>query len=78
MKDGKVMDLDIKLRLNQLIYIFTIGITWGILTFWGDHQLNAYYDVLPQFASIFITISYWLGGIVLGIGIILLIFLIIE
>lgn len=72
------MDWDIKLELNQLIYIFVIGITWGILTFWGDHQLHQYYNVLPQFASLFITLSYWIGGIIIGIGILLIIWLLIE
>ena len=72
------MDLDIKLTLNQLIYIFTIGITWGILTFWGDSQLHKYYATLPSFASLFITISYIIGGVILAIGIILLLLLIFE
>ena len=72
------MDLDIQLELNQLIYIFTIGITWTILTFWGDGQFHQYYDVLPQFASIFITLSYWISGITIGLGLILLIWILLE
>ncbi len=72
------MDLDIKLQLNHLIYIFAIGITWLILTIWGDNRLHAYYDVLPSLASVFITISYWIGGITIGIGIILLVWVLIE
>ena len=37
------MDLDIKLQLNHLIYIFIVGVTWLILTIWGDIRLDKYY-----------------------------------
>jgi hypothetical protein len=71
-------DLDIPLELNHLIYIFVISLTWLGLSFWGDHQLHSYYEVLPQYAGLFITLSYWIGFVGIGIGVLLIIWVLVE
>ena len=71
-------DWDFQLELRHLIYIFLSSFVWLALAFWGRFQLNNYYTTLPSTAALSIIISFWIGGVGLGIGFLLVICVIFE
>jgi hypothetical protein len=71
-------NLDWELNLSQLIYIFVVSFTWLGFSIWGGIALNSFYVDLPQYVQLFITLSRVLGGIGIGIGICLILYIILE
>jgi hypothetical protein len=66
--------LDINLEIKHLIYIFITALVWLGMTFWGRAQFMALYDPLPETIRTLVTISFFVGGggILIGIGLILI------
>ncbi|WP_457558165.1 hypothetical protein [Candidatus Harpocratesius sp.] len=70
--------VDIQLEIEHLVYIFITSITWLLITFWGRAQYLALYDPIPSIGQLFITISFWIGGIGILIGVLLVLITIFE
>lgn len=70
--------LDIQLEIEHLVYIFITSITWILITFWGRAQYMALYDPIPAIAQTLITVSFWIGGAGMLVGILLVLYTVLE
>ncbi|MHA1775748.1 MAG: hypothetical protein ACTSWC_03175 [Promethearchaeota archaeon] len=70
--------LDIQLEIEHLVYIFITSITWLLITFWGRAQYIALYNPIPAIGQLIITISFWIGGAGMLIGILLVLYTVFE
>ncbi|UYP48464.1 hypothetical protein NEF87_004749 [Candidatus Lokiarchaeum ossiferum] len=65
--------LDFELELQHLVFIFLVSLTWIAMSFWGRYELLTLYNPLPDAIHTFISVSFWIGGggVAIGIGLIL-------
>ena len=65
---------DWELEIEHVIYLFVGSLTWVILSFWSNVALSKlYFPNLPVAIQTFTTVCFWIGGLGIIFGIILLV-----